>query len=60
MSRVLDLVRSPFDRVPDGNLKSTWVNHGRARDWMSLVEGQGRDYLRHAVQVKTIWTPFGA
>ncbi len=42
-----------------GNLKATWVNHGKARDWYSPVEGQGREFLFHAVRIKTIWTPFG-
>jgi len=42
-----------------GNLKATWVNHGRAVDWTSAVDGQGRRYLRHATQVKNIWVPYG-
>jgi aldehyde dehydrogenase (NAD+) len=41
-----------------GNLKATWVNDGRARDWFAN-EGQGPDYLRRAVQVKNIWVPYG-
>jgi aldehyde dehydrogenase (NAD+) len=42
-----------------GNLKATWVNHGRPVDWSSSTEGQGREYLRHATQVKNIWVPYG-
>jgi aldehyde dehydrogenase (NAD+) len=42
-----------------GNLKATWVDHGRARDWHSLREGQGHEYLRHATQMKNIWIPYG-
>ncbi len=42
-----------------GNLKSCWSNHGKARDWLSATEGQGRDYLRHATQIKNIWVPYG-
>jgi aldehyde dehydrogenase (NAD+) len=41
-----------------GNLKATWVNDGKMRDWFG-TEGQGVDYLRHAVQVKNIWVPYG-
>jgi len=41
-----------------GNLKATWVNHGKARDWFS-ARAQGREFLFHAVRIKTIWTPFG-
>jgi aldehyde dehydrogenase (NAD+) len=42
-----------------GNLKASWVNDGFERDWSSLTQGQGREYLRHATQVKNIWAPFG-
>ena len=42
-----------------GNLKATWVNHGRPVRLVRPVEGQGRDYLRHATQVKNIWVPYG-
>jgi aldehyde dehydrogenase (NAD+) len=42
-----------------GNLKSTWVNHGRPIRWADGKEGQGEAYLRHATQVKNIWVPYG-
>jgi aldehyde dehydrogenase (NAD+) len=42
-----------------GNLKRTWVNGGRARDWWSTASGEGRAFLAAATQVKTIWLPFG-
>jgi aldehyde dehydrogenase (NAD+) len=42
-----------------GNLKRTWVNDGRARDWLSLEAGEGRAFLSAATQVKTIWLPYG-
>jgi aldehyde dehydrogenase (NAD+) len=42
-----------------GNIKASWVNAGRSRDWYSAREGQGREYLRHATQVKNIWIPYG-
>jgi len=42
-----------------GNLKATWVNHGRAIDWSGGVAGQGREFLRRATQVKNIWVPYG-
>ena len=41
-----------------GNIKRTWVNHGRARDWMG-AEGEGREFLAQAVAVKTVWVPYG-
>ena len=47
------------EKASVGNLKATWVNHGRRRDWFDARQGQGRDYLRRAVQVKNIWVPYG-
>ncbi|NRA99584.1 MAG: aldehyde dehydrogenase family protein [Rhodobacteraceae bacterium] len=41
-----------------GNLKRTWVNNGRARDWSS-AQGEGRDFLSAATEVRTIWVPYG-
>ena len=41
-----------------GNLKAAWVSNGRRRDWLSPTQGQGQDYLRHAVQIKNIWIPY--
>ncbi len=41
-----------------GNLKRTWTNQGRARDWFSNTRGEGRAFLREASQVKNIWLPF--
>jgi aldehyde dehydrogenase (NAD+) len=41
-----------------GNLKRTWVNNNRARDWFS-PEAEGRAFLRQATEVKTIWVPYG-
>ncbi|WP_207484980.1 aldehyde dehydrogenase family protein [Arenibaculum pallidiluteum] len=47
------------ERASAGNLKATWVNHGRVVRWADPVEGQGREYLRRATQVKNIWVPYG-
>jgi aldehyde dehydrogenase (NAD+) len=41
-----------------GNLKRSWVNHGRSRDWFGAA-GEGREFLRHATEIKTIWVPYG-
>lgn len=41
-----------------GNLKRTWVANGRARDWFG-AQGEGREFLRHATEVKTVWVPYG-
>jgi aldehyde dehydrogenase (NAD+) len=46
------------EKAAAGNLKSTWVNHGRALVW-SEADAQGRGFLRRATQVKNIWVPYG-
>ncbi len=39
------------------NLKRTWTH--KQQDWLQADQGQGQEYLRHASQVKNIWTPYG-
>ncbi|WP_133485713.1 aldehyde dehydrogenase family protein [Aliiroseovarius marinus] len=41
-----------------GNLKRSWVNNAKARDWMGAA-GEGREFLSHATEVKTVWVPYG-
>ncbi len=41
-----------------GNMKRTWASF-EARSWMERTEGEGRDFLREATQVKNIWIPYG-
>jgi aldehyde dehydrogenase (NAD+) len=40
-----------------GNMKRTWIPG--ARDWLDPRLGEGREFLRHATQVKNIWIPYG-
>jgi aldehyde dehydrogenase (NAD+) len=47
------------ERRSAGNLKFTWVNGGRRRDWFDPEQGEGRAFLRRAVQVKSVWVPYG-
>ena len=42
-----------------GNMKQTWVNYGRRRDWYDPQQAEGREFLRHATQVKNVWVPYG-
>ncbi len=42
-----------------GNLKQSWVNHGKARNWSDPAQAEGREFLRRATQVKNIWVPYG-
>jgi aldehyde dehydrogenase (NAD+) len=41
------------------NMKRTWVNNGKYRDWFNPQHGEGDIYLRHATQIKNIWVPYG-
>ncbi len=52
-------VSGALERESAGNLKSTWVNHGMCRNWFDDHQAQGWEYLRHAVQIKNIWVPYG-
>ena len=40
------------------NMKRTFCD-ARARDWFSVQQGEGREFLRAAVQVKNVWIPYG-
>tara|TARA_R110002126_G_scaffold291709_1_gene455626 strand:+ start:9525 stop:11909 length:2385 start_codon:yes stop_codon:yes gene_type:complete len=42
-----------------GNMKRTFVDNGLATDWQDPTVGEGRHFLRNAVQVKNIWIPYG-
>lgn len=42
-----------------GNMKRTWVNNGKARDWFDIAQGEGREFLAQATQIKNIWIPYG-
>lgn len=46
------------EKAAAGNIKSTWVNYGRALAWTD-AGAQGRGFLRRATQVKNIWVPYG-
>ena len=41
-----------------GNMKRTWCDADR-RAWLDPREGEGREFLRQATQVKNIWIPYG-
>jgi len=41
------------------NVKRTWVNYGKERDWMSDTQCTGEEFLYHSVQVKNVWLTMG-
>jgi aldehyde dehydrogenase (NAD+) len=47
------------ERLSAGNMKRTWVNHGRTRDWFDPAQAAGSEFLRRATQIKNIWVPYG-
>jgi aldehyde dehydrogenase (NAD+) len=40
------------------NMKRTWCE-AKPRAWVDVAEGEGREFLREATQVKNIWIPYG-
>ncbi|HEX7937866.1 MAG TPA: aldehyde dehydrogenase family protein, partial [Gemmatimonadaceae bacterium] len=40
------------------NMKRTWATW-HDRDWSSVEDGEGREFLREGTQVKNIWVPYG-
>ena len=41
------------------NMKRTWVSYGLDRDWSDKAQGQGREFVYHAIEVKNVWLPIG-
>ncbi len=48
-----------IEKESSGNLKPTWVSFGKTRDWFDDQQAHGKEYLRHATQIKNIWVPYG-
>ncbi|MDJ1017258.1 MAG: aldehyde dehydrogenase family protein [Paracoccaceae bacterium] len=45
-----------IEREAAGNLKRTWVNNGKERDWS---QASAREFLSAATEIKTVWVPYG-
>ncbi len=46
------------EQASASNMKRTWCSW-RQRDWLHGTQGEGREFLRAATQVKNIWIPYG-
>jgi aldehyde dehydrogenase (NAD+) len=46
-----------IEEASAGNMKRTWMLP--ERDWLDPRAGEGREFLRHATEVKNIWIPYG-
>jgi aldehyde dehydrogenase (NAD+) len=53
-------VSAEVERLSTGNMKRTWVDLGKGRDWTDSRHGGGEEFLEQATQVKNIWIPYGA
>ncbi len=53
-------VSAHIEKAAADNMKRTWVNHGKVRDWRKEQQGFGEQFLREATQIKNIWIPYGA
>lgn len=49
-------ISAVVEREAAGDLKRTWVNNGRTRDWTAQ---DAAPFLAAATEVQTIWIPFG-
>jgi len=47
------------ERLSSGNMKRTWVDYGKPRNWNDAQAGEGEEFLEQATQVKNIWVPYG-
>jgi aldehyde dehydrogenase (NAD+) len=47
-----------IEREAASNIKRTWVNHSKSRDWFG-PDGEGRKFLIQSTEIKTIWIPYG-
>ena len=47
-----------IEKASTGNLKQVWAETVQ-RDWYDARQGEGREILSRAVQVKNIWVPYG-
>ena len=47
------------ERLAARTIKRSWVNHGLDRNFDDPEQGEGREFLRHATEVKNIWIPYG-
>ena len=52
-------ISAEVERLSAGNMKRTWVDLGRSRDWADPCRAAGEEFLEQAIQVKNIWIPYG-
>jgi aldehyde dehydrogenase (NAD+) len=52
-------VSAEVERLSTGNMKRTWTDLGKERDWSDTQQCSGEEFLEQATQVKNIWIPYG-
>ncbi len=50
---------SMIQNAASENMKRTWVNFGKNRDWFNPKHINTEDFLRHSTEIKNIWVPYG-
>ena len=48
-----------IERAAAENMKRTWVNYGKQRNWFDDHKGEEEQFLRKATEIKNIWVPYG-
>ena len=47
------------ERLAARTIKRTWTSLGLERNFLDREQGEGREFLRRASEVKNIWIPYG-
>jgi aldehyde dehydrogenase (NAD+) len=47
------------EKASSSNIKRTWVNDGRQRDWLNREQAEGGEFLNRAIEIKNVWIPYG-
>ncbi len=47
------------NKLSIGNLKRIWILENNLNFWYSPISAYGKEFLKHSVEVKNIWIPYG-
>jgi len=50
---------SMVQRAAADNMKRTWVNYGKNRNWFNPKHVDPETFLRKATEIKNVWVPYG-
>lgn len=52
-------LKQAVEAASSEDLKVTWCHDENDRDWLDDKQGAGNEFLRQAIEIKNIWTPYG-